>query len=49
MNTLVLFTFSGNLIYCALPILLVLVAGLGSVAALTSNFPFLVALSQNKE
>lgn len=49
-TTLALFTSSGTLICCALPILVVSVAGLGSVvAAFTSNFPFLVALSQNKE
>ena len=45
---LALFASSGTLICCALPIILVSL-GLGaSVAAMTSNFPFLITLSQHK-
>ncbi|NOX08580.1 MAG: hypothetical protein GXP22_03675 [Gammaproteobacteria bacterium] len=45
---LTLFTSSGTLICCALPIILVTL-GLGTtVAALTSTFPFLITLSQHK-
>lgn len=45
---LALFTTTGTLICCALPIALVTL-GLGAtVAALTSSFPFLVALSEHK-
>lgn len=44
-----LFISSGTLVCCALPILLVSVGGLGAfVASLTSAFPFLIVLSQNK-
>lgn len=43
-----LFTSTGTLICCALPITLVTL-GLGAtVAALTSTFPFLITLSQHK-
>lgn len=46
---LALFTSMGTLVCCALPILLVSIAGLGSVvASLTSNFPVLITLSQYK-
>ena len=45
---LALFTTAGTLICCALPIALVTL-GLGSaVAALTSNLPVLITLSQHK-
>ncbi len=45
---LTLFTTTGTLICCALPILLVTL-GLGAaVASLTSNFPILITLSQHK-
>ncbi len=45
---LALFTTAGTLVCCALPIALVTL-GLGSaVAALTSNLPFLITLSQHK-
>lgn len=45
-----LFASTGTLVCCALPILLVSIAGLGSVvASLTNNFPLLVTLSQYKE
>ncbi len=45
---LTLFTTTGTLVCCALPILLVTL-GLGAaVASLTSSFPFLVTLSQHK-
>lgn len=45
----VLFASTGTLICCALPILLVTL-GLGAtVAAMTSNFPILIVLSQHKE
>ncbi len=45
---LALFTTSGTLLCCALPILLVSL-GLGStVAAITSGFPLLITLSQHK-
>ena len=44
-----LFTSTGTLVCCALPILLVSIAGLGSVvASLTNNFPLLITLSQHK-
>ncbi len=46
---LTLFTSTGTLICCALPILLVTL-GLGAaVASLTSSFPILITLSQHKE
>ncbi len=44
-----LFTSSGTLICCALPIILVTLGMGASVAAMTSSFPFLIVLSQNKE
>ncbi len=45
---LTLFTSTGTLVCCALPIMLVSF-GLGaSVAAMTSSFPFLIVLSQHK-
>jgi len=45
---LTLFTTTGTLICCALPIFLVTL-GLGAtVAAMTSTFPFLIILSQHK-
>ena len=45
-----LLTSTGTLICCALPILLVSVAGLGAfVASVTSNFPILITLSAHKE
>lgn len=48
LSWLALFTSTGTLICCALPILLVTL-GLGAtVAALTSAFPFLIVLSQHK-
>ncbi len=43
-----LFASSGTLICCALPILLVTLGMGAAVAALTSNFPFLITLSQHK-
>lgn len=43
-----LFTTTGTLVCCALPIMLVTL-GLGAtVAAITSHFPFLITLSQHK-
>lgn len=43
-----LFTTTGTLVCCALPIIFVTL-GLGAtVAAMTSTFPFLMALSQHK-
>lgn len=45
---LALFTTTGTLVCCALPIILVTL-GLGAtVAAMTSVFPFLILLSQHK-
>ena len=45
-----LFTSSGTLVCCALPIMLVSIAGLGAfVASVTSTFPILVTLSSYKE
>ncbi len=45
---LALFTTTGTLLCCALPITLVTL-GLGAtVAAMTSSFPFLITLSQHK-
>lgn len=47
---LALFTSTGTLVCCALPIMLVSIAGLGAfVASMTSNFPVLVELSLHKE
>ena len=48
LSWLALFASTGTLVCCALPILLVTL-GLGAtVAALTSAFPFLIVLSQQK-
>jgi len=48
LSWLTLFTSTGTLVCCALPILLVSL-GLGStVAALTSGFPLLITLSEHK-
>lgn len=45
-----LFTSSGTLVCCALPIMLVSIAGLGAVvASVTSSFPILVTLGAYKE
>ncbi len=43
-----LFASSGTLICCALPIILVTLGMGASVAAMTSSFPILITLSQNK-
>lgn len=45
---LALFTSTGTLLCCALPIALVTLGMGATVAALTSSFPFLVTLSQHK-
>ncbi len=46
---LALFTSTGTLVCCALPIALVSIAGLGAVvASMTSSFPILITLSQHK-
>jgi len=45
---LALFTSTGTLLCCALPITLVTLGMGATVAAITSNFPFLVTLSQHK-
>ncbi len=45
---LALFTSSGTLVCCALPIILVTLGMGATVAALTSNFPFLIFLSLHK-
>jgi hypothetical protein len=45
---LTLFTTSGTLICCALPILLVTLGMGASIAAMTSNFPLLITLSEHK-
>jgi len=43
-------TSTGTLVCCALPIILVSIAGLGAfVASMTSGFPILVELSQHKD
>lgn len=45
-----MFTSTGTLLCCALPIMLVSIAGLGAfVASVTSAFPILVDLSLHKE
>ncbi len=45
-----MFTSTGTLVCCALPIMLVSIAGLGAfVASMTSTFPILVTLSLHKE
>jgi hypothetical protein len=43
-----LFTSTGTLVCCALPIILVSLGMGASVAAMTSAFPFLITLSQYK-
>jgi len=46
---LALFTSTGTLVCCALPIMLVSIAGMGAlVASMTSSFPILITLSQHK-
>ena len=45
---LTLFTSSGTLVCCALPIILVTLGMGATVAALTSTFPFLIYLSLHK-
>jgi mercuric ion transport protein len=45
---LALFASTGTLVCCALPILLVTLGAGATVAAFTSSFPFVVALSENK-
>ena len=45
---LLLFTSTGTLLCCALPILLVTLGMGGVVASMASNLPFLVTLSQYK-
>ncbi len=45
-----MFTSTGTLVCCALPIMLVSIAGLGAfVASMTSTFPILITLSLHKE
>lgn len=46
---LALFASTGTLICCALPILLASLGAGAAVVALTSQFPFLIPLSQQKE
>jgi len=48
LSWLALFGSSGTLICCALPIILVTLGAGATVAALTSEFPFLITLSSNK-
>ncbi len=43
-----LFTATGTLVCCALPIIFVTLGMGATVAAMTSAFPFLIVLSQNK-
>jgi hypothetical protein len=45
---LALLTTTGTLVCCALPIILVSLGMGATVAALTSNLPFLITLSENK-
>ncbi len=45
---LALFTTTGTLVCCAIPITLVTFGMGATVASMVSNFPFLVALSQHK-
>ena len=45
---LALFTTTGTLVCCAIPIILVTLGMGATVASMVSNFPFLVTLSQNK-
>jgi len=44
-NIFTLFTTSGTLICCALPIIFVTIGMGATVAAMTSTFPFLITLS----
>ncbi len=46
---LALFGSSATLLCCALPALLVVIAGGAAMGALLSNFPWLIPLSRNKE
>lgn len=48
-STLTLFTSTGTLVCCALPILLVTLGMGAAVASLTSSVPWLVTLSEHKE
>ena len=48
LNWLALFTSSGTLICCALPIVLVTLGMGAAVASLTSSFPLLITLSRYK-
>lgn len=48
LNWLALFTSSGTLVCCALPIILVSLGMGAAVASLTSSFPALITLSQHK-
>ncbi len=45
---LALFTTTGTLVCCAIPIILVTLGMGATVASMVSNFPFLVTLSQHK-
>lgn len=47
-NIFTLFTTSGTLICCALPIIFVTIGMGATVAAMTSTFPFLITLSHYK-
>ncbi len=47
-NWLALFATTGTLVCCAIPIMLVTLGMGATVAALTSNFPLLITLSQYK-
>ncbi|HEC30227.1 MAG TPA: hypothetical protein ENI65_11635 [Gammaproteobacteria bacterium] len=48
MTIFTLFTTTGTLICCALPIILVTLGMGATVVAMTSTFPFLITLSQHK-
>lgn len=48
LSWLTLFTSTGTLVCCALPILLVSLGFGATVAAMTSSFPFLITLSEHK-
>jgi len=45
---LALFTTTGTLVCCAIPITLVTLGMGATVASMVSNFPFLITLSENK-
>ena len=47
-SVLALLASTGTLVCCALPILLVTLGAGATVAAFTSSFPFVIALSENK-